>query len=249
MQMRLSLFITCLNDTLFPEAGRALVTLLERLGVEVDFPREQTCCGQMHFNAGHAKQAIPLARRFVAAFSDAEAVVAPSASCVAMVRERYPRVAELAGDPALARAIEEISPRVLELSELIVDRLGIEDVGASFPCRVAYHPSCHSLRSLHVGDRPLRLLKAVRDIELIELGDAETCCGFGGTFAVKNSEISSAMLAEKVHAVMDSEAEVLTAADSSCLMQIGGALSRRGAGVRVMHLAEILAMAAPEAIA
>lgn len=247
--MRVSLFITCLNDTLFPETGRAAVRLLERLGVGVDFPKEQTCCGQMHFNSGYAKEAGGLARRFVAAFSGAEVVVAPSASCVAMVRDSYPRLAEMADDPALGRAVEEICPRVLELSEFIVDRLGVEDVGASFAQRVAYHPTCHGLRLLRLGDRPLRLLRAVRGIELVDLGDAESCCGFGGTFAVKNAEVSSAMLSEKVRAVIGSKADVLTAADNSCLMQIGGALSRRRAGVGVVHLAEILAAPASGALA
>ena len=159
---RVSLFITCFNDTMFPQTGRAVVTLLERLGVAVDFPLEQTCCGQMHFNTGYADETIPLVRRFVRAFADSEVVVSPSASCVGMVRDYYPRVAELSGDPALAREVEAITPRVLELTELLVDRLGVEDVGAFFPHRVTYHPTCHSLRMLHVGDRPLRLLRAVR---------------------------------------------------------------------------------------
>ena len=239
--MRASLFITCFNDTLFPETGRATVRLLERLGVTVDFPREQTCCGQMHFNTGYADEAVPLVRRFVSSFGDSEVVVAPSGSCVGMVRELYPRVAEISGDRGLAAAVEELRPRVLELSEYLVDRLGVEDVGAYFPHRVTYHPTCHSLRMLKVGDRPLRLLRAVRGIDLVELPEARECCGFGGTFAVKNADTSMAMLTDKVRAILDTGAEVCSAGDNSCLMHIGGALSRQRTGVRGVHLAEILA--------
>ncbi len=239
--MKASLFITCFNDTLFPETGQATVRLLERLGVEVDFPREQTCCGQMHFNSGYADEAVPLVRRFVSVFADSEVVVAPSASCVGMVRDYYTDVAERSGDEVLKEEVRAIQPRVLELSEFLVDRLGVEDVGAYFPHQVTYHPTCHSLRILHVGDRPLRLLRAVAGIELVELPEAEECCGFGGTFAVKNADTSMAMLTDKVRAVLDTGAQVCTAGDNSCLMHIGGALSRQRAGVRAMHMAEILA--------
>jgi L-lactate dehydrogenase complex protein LldE len=238
---RVALFITCFNDTMFPQTGRAVVTVLERLGVAVDFPLEQTCCGQMHFNTGYAEETIPLVRRFVRVFADAEVVVSPSASCVGMVRDYYARVAELSGDAGLRREVAAITPRVVELSELLIDRLGIEDVGAYFPRRVTYHPTCHGLRMLHVGDRPLRLLRAVQGIDLVELPEAEQCCGFGGTFAVKNADTSIAMVSDKVRAILDTGAEVCAAADNSCLMHIGGALSRQRAGVRTMHLAEILA--------
>jgi L-lactate dehydrogenase complex protein LldE len=239
--VRASLFITCFNDTLFPETGRAVVTLLERLGVDVGFPLEQTCCGQMHFNTGYAQETVPLVRRFVRTFHDSEVVVSPSASCVGMVRDYYPRVAEIAGDAGLAREVDALVPRVLELTELLIDRLGTEDVGAFFPHRVTYHPTCHSLRMLHVGDRPLRLLRAVRGIDLQELPEATECCGFGGTFAVKNADTSIAMLTDKVRTILDTGAEVCASADNSCLMHIGGALSRQRAGVRTMHIAEILA--------
>jgi len=239
--VRASLFITCLTDTLFPEAGRAAVALLERLGVDVDFPLEQTCCGQMHFNTGYARETIPLVKRFARVFADSEVVVSPSASCVAMVRTFYPRVAELAGDATLAAEIAALAPRVLELTELLVDRLGVDDVGAHFPHRVTYHPSCHGLRLIELGERPLRLLRAVRGIDLVELPDAEECCGFGGTFSIKNADTSTAMLTDKVRAILDTRAEVATATDSSCLMHIGGALSRQRTGVRTMHIAEILA--------
>jgi len=239
--MRVALFVTCLTDTLVPETGIATVRLLERLGHTVEFPREQTCCGQMHLNTGYRDEARSLARRFVRVFGGADVVVAPSASCVGTVREFYPRLAE--GDPAFAREVDALAPRVFELSELLVGRLGVEDVGASFPHRVTYHPTCHSLRMLAVGDAPYRLLRAVRGLDLVELPQATECCGFGGTFAVKNADTSSAILADKVRSVLDTRAEVCTAADNSCLLHIGGALSRQRTGVRAVHLAEILAAA------
>jgi L-lactate dehydrogenase complex protein LldE len=220
-----TLFVTCFNDTLFPQTGRAVVRLLERLGCEVEFPLEQTCCGQMHMNSGYAREGLALARRFARVFDGADAVVTPSASCAGMLRKQLG-----AGGPP-----------VHELSEFLVDELGVEDVGAHYPHRVTYHPTCHSLRELDVGDRPLRLLRAVEGIELVELPQAEECCGFGGTFAVKNAEVSSAILADKVRAVLDTQAEVVCAADNSCLMHIGGALSRQRTGVRTAHLAEVLA--------
>jgi L-lactate dehydrogenase complex protein LldE len=238
---RVALFITCFNDTMFPQTGQAVVTVLERLGVGVDFPLEQTCCGQMHFNTGYAEETIPLVRRFVRVFGDAEVVVSPSASCVGMVRDYYSRVAEMSGDAGLSREVEAITPRVIELSELLIDRLGLEDVGAYFPRRVTYHPTCHSLRMLHVGDRPLRLLRAVGGIDVVTLPEAEECCGFGGTFAVKNADTSIAMVSDKVRTILNTGAEVCVSADNSCLMHIGGALSRQRAGVRTMHLAEVLA--------
>jgi L-lactate dehydrogenase complex protein LldE len=184
---------------------------------------------------------VPLLRRFVSAFEAAEAVVSPSASCVAMVRDHYSRVASLTGDRGLADEVAALAPRVLEFSELLVDRLGVEDVGAYFPHRVTYHPTCHGLRMLQLGDRPLRLLRAVRGIDVADLPEARECCGFGGTFAVKNADVSIAMLTDKVRSILDTHAEVCVAADNSCLMHIGGALSRQRSGVRTMHLAEVLA--------
>jgi L-lactate dehydrogenase complex protein LldE len=240
--VRAALFITCFNDTLFPQTGRATVAVLERVGVEVDFPLEQTCCGQMHANSGYGHEAIGLVRRFVRVFGAAEAVVTPSGSCAAMVREGYERMAAEAGDEALAAQVRDLAPRVFELSEFLVGRLGVEDVGASFHHRVTYHPTCHSLRLLKVGDAPVRLLRAVRGIDLVELPAAEQCCGFGGTFAVKNADTSTAMLTDKLRRIIDTRADVCTAADNSCLMHIGGGLRHSRAGVRVMHLAEILAM-------
>ncbi len=241
--MRAALFITCLGDTLFPGTGRAVVELLERLGHGVDFPEEQTCCGQMHANSGYQLEAVPLVRRFVDAFGDAEVVVSPSASCVGMVRDQYAGLARLGGDPGLEREVRALVPRVVELSEFIVDRLGLEDVGATFPHTVTYHPTCHSARLLHVGDRPLRLLSHVRGLELLDLPDSAECCGFGGTFAVKNADTSAAMLEDKLARVTGTGAEVCVSADNSCLMHMGGGLRRRRERVRTMHLAEVLAAA------
>jgi L-lactate dehydrogenase complex protein LldE len=221
--MRIALFVTCIGDTLFPEAGRATVQVLERLGHEVVFPEEQTCCGQMHMNSGYARDARRLGARFAQIFGGYEAVVSPSSSCVGTVRE------------ALGM------DNVFELSELLVRRLGVADVGASFAGRVTYHSTCHSLRVTRVGDAPLRLLRNVRGLELVELPRADECCGFGGTFAIKNAETSSAMLADKCDAIESTGATICTAVDSSCLLQIGGGLTRRDSPVRAVHIAEILA--------
>jgi L-lactate dehydrogenase complex protein LldE len=229
---RIGLFVTCIGDTMFPEAGRATAAVLERLGHEVTFPPDQTCCGQMHLNAGYRNEASQLARRFVEVFHDHEIVVAPSSSCVGTIRELYP---ELLG------FVPPISERVYELSELLMHRLNVDDVGASFPHRVAYHPTCHSLRVARVGDAPERLLRRVRGIELVGLVRASECCGFGGTFSLKNADTSSAMLRDKCDSIEESGAEFCTALDGSCLLQIGGGLSRLGSRVRPIHVAEILA--------
>jgi len=239
--MRIGLFVTCLTDTLFPETGKAVVAVLERLGHRVEFPEGQACCGQMHFNTGYRREALPMARNFVKAFDGYEAIVTPSASCASMVHEYYPTLADEAGDKALAAAVQDIIPRTYELSVLLADVLKATDVGAYFPHRVTYHPACHSLRMLKVGDAPIRLLREVRGLDLADLPDAESCCGFGGTFAVKNSEVSAAICADKVAAIKQSGAEVVCATDNSCLMHIGGALSRQRSGVAAKHLAEILA--------
>jgi L-lactate dehydrogenase complex protein LldE len=230
--MRVALFITCVNDLVFPRTGRAVVALLERLGHEVAFPEAQTCCGQMHANTGYRAEALPLVRRFVEVFADYEAIVVPSGSCAAMVRDTYPRLLPEAA---------AVAARTYELSELLVDVLGVTDVGAHFPHRVTYHPSCHGLRMLRLGDRPLRLLRAVAGIDLVELPDAEQCCGFGGTFAVKNADVSGAMLADKCDRIAETGAEYVAATDNSCLAHIGGGLARRGVRARAVHYAEILA--------
>ena len=215
--------------------------MLERLGHTVDFPLQQTCCGQMHYNTGYHREAVPLVRRFVEMFRDAEAVCVPSASCVAMMREHYELMAEAEHDAAFLEDVRSLLPRIFEFSELLANRLGVSDVGAVFPHSVTYHPSCHSLRMLHVGDAPVKLLRAVNGLTLLELPDKEQCCGFGGTFAVKNADVSAAMLTEKDACVISTGAEVVTALDNSCLMQIYGGLHRAGSPVRTMHIAEILA--------
>ncbi|MGD0942656.1 MAG: (Fe-S)-binding protein [Acidimicrobiales bacterium] len=239
--MKIALFITCFNDAVYPETGKAIVTVLERLGHEVVFPEAQTCCGQMHLNTGYRSEALALARYFVDVFSPYELVVAPSASCVGTVVDSYANLAEEEGDAWLAAAARDLAPRVHELSELLVDELGVTDVGACFPHRVAYHPTCHSLRVLHLGDQPLQLLRAVQGLELVAFEGAASCCGFGGTFSLKNADTSVAMLADKMAAVRASGAEVLCALDNSCLAHIGGGASRLGSGLRTVHLAEILA--------
>ena len=237
--MRVSLFITCFNDTLFPQTGRAVVTVLERLGHAVVFDQRQTCCGQMHSNSGYPREALTLVRRFVDVYHQAERIVVPSTSCATTIRIQYPRLA--ADDAKLLAEITAIIPRVFEFSEFLTKELQIEDVGAYFPHRVTYHASCNSLRGLKLGGAPLALLDAVRGIDLVDLPGLEECCGFGGTFAVKNAEVSTAMLADKMRAVLATGAEVVTAGDNSCLMHIAGGLSRLQTGMRAMHIAEILA--------
>jgi len=239
--VRATLFVTCYTDTLFPETGRAVVAVLERLGHTVDFPEAQTCCGQMHVNTGYQREALPLVRHFAETFRDAEVIVSPSASCVGLVRELYPTLARRTGDAALVAEVEALSGRVFELSEFLVRQLGVTDVGAYYPHRVTYHPTCHSLRGLKIGDAPTRLLESVRGLELVALENARECCGFGGTFAVKNADTSTAMLSDKVRCVLNSRAEICVAADNSCLLHIGGGLHRGRTGVRTVHLAEVLA--------
>jgi L-lactate dehydrogenase complex protein LldE len=239
--MRVSLFITCYNDTLFPETGRAVVRLLERLGVELEFHPKQTCCGQMHANTGFRREAFAQAKRFIKLYQDTEIVVAPSSSCIAMMREQYPGLIAAMGDEELRKQYEALMPRVFELSEFLIDKMGVEDLGAYFPHRVAYHASCHGVRALHLGERPYKLISKVRGLELVPIPNAERCCGFGGTFSVKNAEVSSAMMAAKLQDVVSTRAEYCTALDNSCLMHLGGAMHRQYLGIKTIHLAEILA--------
>jgi L-lactate dehydrogenase complex protein LldE len=244
--MRIALAATCIADAMFPQAPRAVVTLLERLGHEVVFPAAQACCGQMHVNTGYLADAVPVVQNHVRTFAPVadgewDAVVVPSGSCTGSIRHQQAMVLDRAGLPAEARTAAAVAERTYEFSELLVDVLGVTDVGAWFPHRVTYHPTCHSLRMLGVGDKPERLLRAVEGLELVPLAEADGCCGFGGTFALKNADTSAAMLEDKVAAVVGTGAEVLTAGDWSCLMHINGGLSRGGTGVRPMHLAEILA--------
>src|SRR3569833_119492 len=239
--MRASLFITCYNDTLFPQTGRAVVRLLERLGVDIDFLPEQTCCGQMHANTGFRGEAYSQAKRFVQMNRDTECVVIPSSSCVAMIRDQYPGLFEELGNEELRKQLTALLPHVFELSEFLIDKLGVNDVGAYFPHRVAYHASCHGLRGLHIGERPFKLLSKVRGLELVPVPNVDRCCGFGGTFSVKNAEVSTAMLDAKLIDLLATNAEYCTALDNSCLMHVGGALHRRNEKMRPIHLAEILA--------
>ncbi|MGH3354234.1 MAG: (Fe-S)-binding protein [Nocardioides sp.] len=239
--MRVALFATCFNDTMWPETPKAVLTVLERLGVTVEFPLEQTCCGQMFTNTGYARETLPLVERFADVFDDFDAVVAPSGSCVGSVRHQHADVARGCDRPALAERATATAGKVYELSELLVDVLGVTDVGATFPHRVTYHPTCHSLRMLRVADKPLRLLREVRGIDLVDLPEAEECCGFGGTFAMKNADTSVAMGADKAQHVRETQAEILVAGDNSCLAHIGGLLTRQRSGIQVMHLAEVLA--------
>jgi L-lactate dehydrogenase complex protein LldE len=249
--VRVALFITCVGDTLFPETGRSVVRVLERLGHEVVFPAEQTCCGQMQVNSGYRGEALRLAHRMVdvlGADDGVDAVVSPSSSCVGWLRELLPQVAREEGDERLARDAEEFGGRLFEFSEFLVGRLGVEDVGASYSRRATLHTTCHSLRVTRVGDAPQRLLAHVRGLELLELPGAGECCGFGGTFSVKNAAVSLAMLEDKCRDIMATGADVVTAVDPSCLLHIGGGLSRLappapggGPAVRAVHLADILA--------
>ncbi len=230
-----------------------MVRVLERLGHTVEFPGGQTCCGQMHYNTGYQADALTLLPRFVEQFRGREAVVVPSTSCVTMMRDHYPSMAkrlEATGKhDGIVAEVDALLPRVWEFSEFLTKKLGLTEVGAYFPHRVTYHASCHGLRGLGLGDGPESLLRGVRGIDLVQLPDVERCCGFGGTFAVKNADVSSAMLAEKVTSVMGTSAELVTACDNSCLMHIEGALHRQRTGVKTMHLAEILANEAPAEVA
>ena len=239
--MRISLFMPCFNDALFPGTGIAAVRILEKLGQEVVFPTDQTCCGQIHFNTGYRREALRLLKRFLQVFDGSEIVVAPSASCVAMVREHFLEIVRDAGDSGLEVAIRDLVARTHELSEFLVGVLGVQDMGAAFPHRVAYHSTCPSMRGIDVGRAPLQLLENVRGLQLVDVSDSEGCCGFGGTFSVKNPHTSMAMLEDKIRHIRGSGAEVLTAVDNSCLLHIAGGLHRSGHGPRVMHLAEILA--------
>ncbi len=237
--MRVALFATCLVDALFPDAGKATVQILERLGQTVEFPLEQTCCGQMHANSGYFEP--KLVRRYVDTFDEYDAIVVPSGSCAGAIRHQHAMIARAAQDDALAQQAQQTAEKTYELSQFLIDVLHAEDVGAYFPHRVTYHPTCHSLRILQVGDRPLRLLSNVRGIDLVTLPRNEECCGFGGTFSIKNPDVSAAMLADKMESVIETGAEVLCAGDRSCLMHIGGGLDRNRTGIQTLHLAEILA--------
>jgi L-lactate dehydrogenase complex protein LldE len=237
--MKVSLFITCLVDQFFPEVGMSMVSVLRRLGVEVDFPTAQTCCGQPAFNSGFSSEARELARRFIGIFENSEYIVAPSGSCTSMVRVFYKELFN--DDPAWQKRAESLASRTYEFTEFVVDVLGVDDVGASYTGKVALHQSCHLLRELNVRTEPQRLLKSVKGIELVELERSDACCGFGGLFSIKYPEISSGILEDKIGSVEKSGADVLVACDVGCLMHIAGGLSRQDKATRTMHIAELLA--------
>lgn len=241
--MRIALFSTCIGDVMFPDAVKATAVILSRLGHEVIFPPEQTCCGQMHVNTGYQREAIPQIKNYVDAFADPsiDYVVCPSGSCTGAVREQHEHVASRYGSAALADGAKQAAAKTLDLCEFLIDVAQVDQLGAYFPHKVTYHASCHSLRFIEVGDRPLQLLRNVEGLELIPLPNVEECCGFGGTFSLKNAEVSAAMMQDKVRHVLETPAEYVTAGDASCLMNIGGGLARQKTGVRVLHMAEILA--------
>ncbi len=234
----ISLFIPCLVDAIYPEVGEAVVRVFERLGLPVTYPLDQTCCGQPAFNAGHRRRAGAAARRFVAIFEDAEAIVCPSGSCVAMVRRHYPEL--LQEDDAWRRRALGVAGKTWEFSEYLVDVLGTDDVGAGYPGTVTYHDSCHLLRGLGVREQPRRLIRGVRGTRLVEMRDSDRCCGFGGAFSVAYPEISTALVDEKVADILATGADAVVGGDMGCLMNIAGRLSRLGSPVRVMHIAQLL---------
>jgi L-lactate dehydrogenase complex protein LldE len=235
--LKVSLLVTCLGDALFPDVGVATVRLLRRLGVEVDFPPTQTCCGQPHFNSGYHDAARDLAKHTIRAFGNGQTIVAPSGSCAAMVKLEYPQLFE--NDDAWHRKAMDLARRTHELSDFLVNVLQREDVGARFRGKATYHMACH-LRGLNVQSEPERLLQNVKDLELMPLERSDECCGFGGSFAVRYPGISGAMVGDKAALIEKTGADVVVATDSGCLMNIAGCLRRRGSRVRAMHLAEIL---------
>lgn len=237
--MKVSLFVTCLVDQFFPEVGLSAVSVLRGLGVEVDFPAEQTCCGQPAFNSGFTSEARDLAKRFISIFESSEYVVAPSGSCASMVRVFYAELFE--DDPDWRKRAESLASRTYEFTEFLVNVLGVEDVGAVYHGKVALHQSCHLLRELNVRTEPQCLLRSVKGIEVVELERAEACCGFGGLFSIKYPHISGSILQDKIESVEKSGADVVVASDVGCLMHIAGGLSRQSAAARTMHIAELLA--------
>jgi L-lactate dehydrogenase complex protein LldE len=239
MGKRVSLFVTCIVDQLFPKVGLAMADVLERLGYEVDFPEDQTCCGQPAFNSGYREEARTIARHFLKVFERCELVVAPSGSCASMVTHHFPELFHK--EPETLARLEAFTKRVWEFSSFLTSVAGVEDVGARFEDVVTFHDGCHSLRELGIREAPRRLLSHVRGLELREMIPAEECCGFGGTFAVKFPDLSGAMARTKIDAIVQTGAKTVVSLDPSCLMQIQGALSRAGSDIRTVHLAEVLA--------
>lgn len=235
--MKVSLFVTCLGELFYSDVSKDVVEILERLGCQVDFPRGQVCCGQPAYNSGYIKDASKGAKQMIKAFEDSEYVVTPSGSCCAMLKE-YPGM--FVDEPKWAKRAQELAEKTYELTQFIVNVLGVEDLGATFHAKATYHTSCHMTRLLNENEAPFKLLKNVKGLDLIDLPHNYDCCGFGGTFAVKMVPISEQMVDEKVKHVVETEAEVLIGADNGCLMNIGGRLSRKGQPLKVMHIAQIL---------
>lgn len=235
--IKVSMFITCISDAVYPRIGEAMARLLARLGVKLEFPEKQTCCGQPAFNSGYWDEARKSAATLLEAFADSDFVIAPSGSCIGMVHH-YPKLFE--HDPVRLKMARELQTKSYEFTQFLVQVLGVSDLGAVFPHKVTYHPSCHGSRLLGIKDEPMALLQNVKELDLVPLPSAEDCCGFGGTFAVKMADISGAMVTEKADHVLETEAEVLTGLDMACLMNIAGNLRYRKQPVRVMHLAELL---------
>ena len=239
MSTRVSLFVTCVIDQIFPQVGIAVTQVLERLGYEVDFPQAQTCCGQPAFNTGYTDEARKIARHFLDVFRDSEIIVVPSGSCGSMIAHHFADIFE--HDPKLLAEARSLEPRVWEFSRFLTQVARVDDVGARFDGIVTYHDSCHALRELHVKDGPRRLLSNVRGLTLREMSAAEECCWFGGTFSVKFAEVSGAMARTKIDSIRMTGASTVVSIDSSCLMQLQGVIERAGSPIRTMHLAEVLA--------
>lgn len=233
-----TLFVQCIVDTIFPDVAEAMVEVLERHNVSLSCPTDQTCCGQPAFNSGHRQVARAAAVKFINRFEEAECIVSPSGSCVNMVRHHYPELFK--GDPEMQKRALRVAKKTYEYTQFLVDVLGVTDVGARYPHKVTYHASCHLNRFLGVDSQPRALLAGIKDMELIEMKDADKCCGFGGTFAVKYNDISEAILEEKVDNILASGAEVVTGCDMGCLMNIQGILTRRNEPVVVKHIAQLL---------
>jgi len=236
---KITLFIQCIVDGIYPEVGFAVVRIFEKLGIEAECPLEQTCCGQPAFNSGYRKEAKQAAEHFINVFRDAEAIVCPSGSCVNMVRNHYPDL--FRDNEKLLEIVKGIGSRTFELTEYLVDVLGVEDLGSRYDGRITYHDSCHLMRGIGVKEQPRRLIRRIRGAEFVEMKDSDRCCGFGGAFSVKYPEISTAMLEDKVNNIIDSKAEVVTGCDMGCLMNIQGMLIRKGLPVKTIHIAQLLA--------
>lgn len=237
-----AIFSSCFNDALFPRSIEAAIKVLGSVGVIPSFSCEQTCCGQMHFNTGYASMALPMVRKFVDTYRDSDAVITISGSCTAMIREQFPKLAQRTRDVGFIKETSQVVSKVYEFTEYLTSNLNLDRIDGYYPHRVTYHPTCHSLRSLGIYESAISLLRGVEGLELVELPNAEQCCGFGGTFAIKNSAVSSAMLSDKMSNIKNTNVETVVALDNSCLMHIGGGLKRGNAGISVKHIAEILAL-------